>query len=187
MSVHLEAIVRFPWSGGRHPCLEVLAETVTALIGIESKRFEPFRSKSQTALSNAYWRPVWGNAMAGYERVRDELRAGTLPFRHLDAGQLVKHAFGLRTAAHRPGSTFGKRPALLYLHAEPVAWPDGRPVPGADVERHRAEIARFAALVDGDEVAFRSCTYGQLLATWRESGAANVQAHAAAVEGRFAP
>ncbi|WP_137102330.1 hypothetical protein [Azospirillum argentinense] len=64
-SVRLEALVRFPWAGGRHPCLDVLVETSAALIGIESKRFEPFRSKSETALSDAYWRPVWGDARAG--------------------------------------------------------------------------------------------------------------------------
>ena len=64
-SVSLEAIVRFPWSGGRHPCLDVLVETETALIGIESKRYEPFRAKSAPDHSDAYWRPVWGDAMAG--------------------------------------------------------------------------------------------------------------------------
>jgi hypothetical protein len=48
-----EAIVRFPWRGGRHPCLDLLIETDTALIGVESKRYEPFRSKSKTRLSEA--------------------------------------------------------------------------------------------------------------------------------------
>ena len=35
--------VRFPWSGGRHPALDCLVATPSALVGIESKRFEPFR------------------------------------------------------------------------------------------------------------------------------------------------
>src|SRR5947209_2825083 len=43
----LEAIVRFPWSGGKHPCLDALVETRDALIGIESKRYEPFRAKQE--------------------------------------------------------------------------------------------------------------------------------------------
>ena len=42
-SVALEQTVRFPWSGGRHPVLDVLVTTPAALIGIESKRFEPLR------------------------------------------------------------------------------------------------------------------------------------------------
>lgn len=172
--------MRFPWAGGRHPCLDVLAETTTAVIGIESKRFEPFRSKGKTALSDAYWRPVWGDAMAGFCRVRDGLHAGTLLCRHLDAGQLVKHAFGLRTAVHRTGSTLGKRPVLLYLHAEPTTWPDSRPVPGPDVAQHRAEIRRFAELVAGDEVEFRHCSYRQLLDGWAVSETKAVTAHAQA-------
>lgn len=60
LDVQLEAEVRFPWSGGRHPCLDVLIETRTALIGIESKRYEPFRGKPMPAFSDAYSRPVWG-------------------------------------------------------------------------------------------------------------------------------
>jgi len=185
-SVQLEAIVRFPWSGGRHPCLDVLVETETALIGIESKRYEPFRSKSETALSDAYWRAVWGDAMAGYERVRDELRPGALSFRHLDAGQLVKHAFGLRTAVHRPGSCYRKRPVLLYLHAEPAVWPDGRIISDAEIELHRVEVGRFAEMVVNDEVLFRSCTYRQLFAAWNESGTDDLRAHTEALMARFA-
>jgi hypothetical protein len=38
---------------GWHPCLDLLIETDTALIGVESKRYEPFRSKSKTRLSEA--------------------------------------------------------------------------------------------------------------------------------------
>jgi hypothetical protein len=46
-SIALESIVRFPWTGGRHPCLDVLIATKDALIGIESKRYEPFRTKAE--------------------------------------------------------------------------------------------------------------------------------------------
>ena len=55
----LEATVRFPWSGGRHPVLDCLVTTPSALIGIESKRFEPFRDKKPASFSDAYWRPCW--------------------------------------------------------------------------------------------------------------------------------
>jgi hypothetical protein len=97
LTVTLECVVRFPWAGGRHPCLDVLIETDTALIGIESKRYEPFRSEiteedSVTPWSTAYSRPVWGDAMRGYERIRDDLPAGRTKFARLDAAQLVKHA-----------------------------------------------------------------------------------------------
>ncbi|MCY4613766.1 MAG: hypothetical protein OXB94_09115 [Nitrospira sp.] len=59
-SLSLEATVRFPWSGGRHPVLDCLVTTVSALIGIESKRFEPFRGKKAASFCDAYWREVWG-------------------------------------------------------------------------------------------------------------------------------
>ena len=124
-SLSLEGIARFPWAGGRHPCLDVLIDTRDTIVGIESKRFEPFRSKGAASLSDAYWRPVWGKRMQGCEGVRNGLRDGSRRFQHLDATQLVKHAFGLRTAAARAG----KRAVLVYLHCEPLAWPDGRVLP----------------------------------------------------------
>jgi len=184
-SVHLEAVVRFPWTGGRHPCLDALIETRAALVGVESKRYEPFRTKPPVSLSNAYWRPVWGGAMTGYERVRDSLREATSPFARLDAAQLVKHAFGLRTAVHREQRFVGKQPVLLYLYTEPERWPDGRPVPSAEIDAHRAEIRDFAEVVTGDEVAFHACSYRELLSAW--SGGSNdvVRAHAAAITARF--
>lgn len=43
-----EVYVRFPRRGGRHPWLDVLVETRTHLIGIESKRFEPFQKRQET-------------------------------------------------------------------------------------------------------------------------------------------
>jgi hypothetical protein len=43
--VNLGQVVRFPWAGGYHPCLDALIETRSALIGIESRGCEPFRAK----------------------------------------------------------------------------------------------------------------------------------------------
>ena len=119
--VRLEAEIRFPWSGGRHPWLDVVVVTDTHLVGIESKRYEPCRTrKKEPGLSEAYDRPVWGDHMRGYCSVRDEVKAGRLRYEALDAPQLVKHAFGLRTAVHRDGGPFrGLTPVLVYLYAEP--------------------------------------------------------------------
>lgn len=190
--VTLETIVRFPWRGGRHPCLDVLVTTQTCLVGIESKRFEPFRPKIQEPLSDAYWRPVWGAAMKGFERVRNGIRDQTLVFSRLDAAQLLKHAFGLRTQAARlhenamrPNEN-AMRPILFYLYAEPQRWPDQRIISDAARHEHRAEISRFADLVAGDEVTFRSCSYRELLVGWLASPCAKIRAHSEAVSGRFA-
>lgn len=56
----IEETVRFPGSGGRRPVLDILIVAPTALIGVESKRFEPFRGAKSANFSRAYWRPVWG-------------------------------------------------------------------------------------------------------------------------------
>ena len=181
-SVELEGIVRFPWRGGSHPCLDVVVRTPGQLVGIESKRYEPFRCKPTPELSDAYWRAVWGEQMGGYAGVRDALRDGTLGFRHLDAAQLVKHAFGLRTEASRGASV---RPVLFYLHAEPARWPDGHAVDLGAMAAHRGEIERFAERVAGDEVRFVAATYAQVLSSWEASPVSAVGAHAAAVRQRF--
>ncbi|MBM1169625.1 hypothetical protein [Microvirga arabica] len=185
ISVRPEAIVRFPWSGGRHPCLDLLVETGNAVIGVESKRFEPYRSKSRATLSRVYWHRVWGDAMKGYESVRNGLDDDPLTFRRLDAAQLLKHAFGLRTAVHRNPAYAGKKPVLLYLFAEPEMWPDKRPLSHTDIATHRDEIRRFADLVAGDEVAFIWCTYSEVLDSWARTGDEWLVSHAAAVAKKF--
>lgn len=185
-SLSLEAIVRFPWAGGRHPCLDALIVTSTCLIGVESKRFEPFRSKGRVQMADTYCRPKWGPDMTGYERCRDGLRDRSWQFDRLDAAQLVKHAFALRTAVHNAPGLRGKRPVLLYLHAAPERWPDGRRlVPLDHHERHRHEIAKFSEVVTGNEVSFRSCSYAELLETWTAQPNQLVRDHAAAIARRF--
>lgn len=185
-SLTLEAIMRFPWSAGRHPCLDVSIVTGAGLIGVESKRYEPFRHKSAPTLSEAYWRPVWGDRMVGYESIRDGLRDQSLHFLKLDATQLVKHAFGLRTAVQREPRFHGKQPVLFYLFAQPAAWPDGRPIPLEEHETHRREIAVFANAVARDEVDFLSCSYRELLAEWTPSPNEAICRHALAVKAHFA-
>ena len=187
-SVSLETTVRFPWRGGCHPVLDCLVATPSALIGIESKRFEPYRDSKVADFSKTYWRPVWGDRMMGYERVRDSLRENPRQYAFLDAAQLVKHAFGLRSEIHRPGVHRGLTPILFYVHAEPEFRPTtGRRVDGAEIAGHREEIARFARLVEADEVAFVPCTYRRLLKAWRHDCGAEIGAHAEAVMARFSP
>ena len=178
LKVEVERQVRFPWRGGRHPWLDAAIETETHFIGVESKRFEPFRDRKTVAFSSAYDRDEWGSGMRAYEVVRDALKTGDLRYQFLDAAQLVKHAFGLITQARRSG----KVPVLLYLFAEPKI--RGKlTIQTAAHDRHRAEIADFSERVHGSGVTFVSSSYREWLATW--SGAA--AGHAAAVLDAFAP
>ena len=58
--------------GGRHPWLDALVVTPSALIGIESKRFEPYRfAKSPGSFSDAFWEREersWGGRMTRLSR-----------------------------------------------------------------------------------------------------------------------
>jgi hypothetical protein len=186
-SVKPEAIVRFPWRGGRHPCLDVLVVTADALIGVESKRYEPFRNKNAGEISAAFSSSVWGGKMAGYECCRDEIRdSGGGRFARLDVAQLVKHAFALRTAVHNVAKWVGKRPILYYLYAEPERWPGEKgALPLEDRVQHRAEIAAFSEMVPDDEVSLLSCSYSELLTGWSAQKDPMIRAHAAAVARHF--
>jgi hypothetical protein len=68
--VDVEYCARFPWSGGRHPWLDAVVETHRQLLGVESKRFEPFRDHKPASLSDAYDRKVWGSNMKPFEAMR---------------------------------------------------------------------------------------------------------------------
>jgi hypothetical protein len=180
--VTLEAEMRFPWSGGRHPWLDVGIETLTTLIGIESKRYEPFRPAKQTGFAEVYDSPVWGPNMGRYTRLQQDLVAGTASYQALDAVQLIKHAYGIRTRAEKRG--LGA--VLVYLYAEPPIWAgSGKPVDAKRVAAHRREIARFAETVAGDTVVFVPLHWEDLLAQWRKVPA--LSEHVAALRERFGP
>ena len=189
-SLELERTVRFPWRGGRHPVLDVLITTPDALIGIESKRYEPFRSKSQPSLCDTYWRPRWGQRTNGYQKIRDTLQRNRNYFARLDAAQLFKHALALRTQVNRVGEHQGLIPVLIYLYAEPVKWPStGKPVDKKAQDTHREEIEEFSNIVLDDEVHFIPITYRNLLWGWENDPnlPCDIHAHGEAVRECFAP
>lgn len=181
-AVEVEYCARFPWSGGRHPWLDAFIETSEEIIGVESKRFEPYRGRRhKIELSEAYDRKVWHDRMGPYETMRDKLRLGTESFELLDAAQLVKHAFGLVTE----GRAKSKRPYLVYLFAEPQKY-QGRFIDEDVKRKHREEIGRFSAAVNGAEVGFGSLSYREWLATWPDSDPALMD-HRAEIFKRFEP
>jgi hypothetical protein len=177
----LKATIRFPWSGGRHPLLDVLIETDTHVVGIESKRYEPFRRGPAGTFSKALDRPAWGQRMGPFEAIRDELKSGARSFQFLDAAQLVKHALGLRTHADK----LGKKPVLAYLYAEPQGWPNGKRLGPAKHEAHAAEARAFSGLVEGSEVEFVSWNYQTLLETFESSSCAALREHGRAIKKQF--
>lgn len=180
-SVDVEVQVRFPWSGGRHPWLDAGIFTETHLIGVEAKRLEPFRDSPSGNFAAAYDRPLWGTAMGQFEQLRDELRTGVTKYKHLDATQLVKHAFGLVTEARR----LNLKPALLYLFAEPAEL-KGKPISKLCIERHRLEIHDFSSKVAGAELAFHSLSYRDWISSWPHTDR-DIFEHGQALLKKFQP
>jgi hypothetical protein len=173
--VAVERELRFPWRGGRHPWLDAVLWTDAHVIGVESKRHEPFRDAKVAELSEAYDREVWGEGMEGWCAMRDALRAQPRRYRHLDAAQLVKHALGLASEGTRSGLS----PVLVYLYAEPQ---DADYSPDTFIA-HRREIEDFHAVVGGDRVRFAACSWRGWLACFTGEAAG----HARAIEKAFAP
>jgi hypothetical protein len=176
LSVDIERQMRFPWAGGRHPWLDAAVETATHLIGVESKRFEPFRDSKLAKLSPKYSSHGWGGDMEPWCAMRDRLLAEPAAFRYLDAAQLIKHGYGLVTEANR----LGKSPILLYLYAEPT---EGRAIPAKAFADHRSEITRFAAVVAGSSVRFSASSWREWLTTFPRG----LSGHADRLIDRFHP
>lgn len=121
--------------------------------------------------------------MRPFEDMRDGLAGGRTRFIFLDAALLVKHAFGLRTQ----GARRGRSAVLVYLYAEPKAYPDGRPVSKEEIAGHRAELASFTKAVSDPaaEVRFESLCYAELLAHWNLCPGEALRNHAVALSSRF--
>lgn len=179
--VEVEAEMRFPWAGGRHPWLDAAITTATTLVGVESKRYEPFRPKKATTFSEAYGSREWGPGMARWNAMRRAQEDGSQSYRCLDAVQLVKHAYGLRNQ----GLKRARGAVLVYLHAAPAHWASGKPVSPDAIARHEAEIADFARAVQGSDVVFAPLRWRDLLAAWAKNP--GTRAHAAALSARFGP
>lgn len=179
-TVELAAEMRFPWSGGRHPWLDVGISSATTLVGVESTRYEPFRPAKASGFAEVYDRPVWGDNMGRYTRLMHDLVAGKVVFRSLDAVQLVKQALGLRTRAEKRA----QGAVLVYLYAEPAVWAgSGKPLDPARIKLHHHEVAQFAGLVRGDQVTFAPLRWSDLLADWARHP--QLAAHVAALRERF--
>lgn len=179
-SVRLESVVRFPWKGGRHPNLDAVVTLPDRIIGIESKRYEPFRPRKWKPFEQTYFRD-WGKGMGPWMQIRDSIQQRRAAFRYLDAMQLAKHALGLMTEAGRRG-----RPAtLIYLCASPAAWADGREISAATHKAHWDEAEVLAEHVAGAAVPLVVLRWSDLLDQWESTP--ELAGHSVAMRQRFAP
>ncbi len=122
------------------------------LLAIECKFSEWLVPKRQRAgvFHDRYFPPgegAWREAgLPACQTLAEEMQAGRVYFRYLDARQLLKHALGLKAAQ-------AENVALLYLYFD---WP------GCLGDLHRAEIRRLTEST-GPELALRTLTYQRLV------------------------
>ena len=178
-TVELGVELQLPLRGVRHPRLDATVTTPTTLVGIASKRYQPFRPAKAVSFTEPFDARDWGRGMARFGALRKALTAGQQTYRQLDAVTLVKQAYALRTQSVKRA----RGAVLVYVHAEPQNWASGKPVEPAAIARHRTEVASFARAVKGDDVAFVALTWAELLAQWSKIPA--LVAHTAAVKGWF--
>lgn len=181
-AVDVECEARFPWSGGRHPWLDAMAVTGQHLIGIESKRFEPFRDSKLASFADTYLerRSLWPVTMETWFAALEALKRKPRHFRFLDAAQLIKHGLGIERTAARQSLL----PVLVYIFAEPAELA-GKPISPSDIRSHRAEAAEFAEMIGAGPVRFAAFSYRDWLDAW--PGAPALSAHRAAIMDRFNP
>jgi hypothetical protein len=178
-TVELAVEMQLPMRGTRHPRLDAVVTTPTTLVGIASARYQPFRPRKVTQFTEPFDTRDWGPGMARFGAMRKALTTGQQTYRHLDAVTLVKQAYGLRTQSVKRA----RGAVLVYMHAAPAQWANGKPVDPKAISRHQSEVAAFSRAVKGDDVAFVALGWADLLAAWSKAPA--LAAHAAAVTGWF--
>ena len=166
--VRLEERILIPHGGGS-PNLDVALERDGGgLVGIEAKLCEHLTATRPRPWKDAYRRPAMREELdPAWRAVFDDLLADEerAP-RHLDAGQLIRHALSLRGAGE-----------LVYLFWEPL---DGDEHP--EVRAHREEVARLLDRVGRDaSPGLRSVAWSETFAAWE----ADLPAHAAALQARY--
>ena len=144
-----------------------------SVVGVECKFLEPYSPrKRQGAFSESYFRGRrrWADVdLPWSQAVAENIFAGALTFRYLDAVQLLKHALALARA-------YRNRFSLWYFWYE-VSSP---------LEMvHQEEIQRFMELV-GSEVRFRAVSYQELHAKLSSVAAADHSRYLAYIGNRYA-
>ena len=169
--VRLEERLPIPHGGGT-PNLDVALPAPGGLVGVESKLTEHLAPARPRAWPPAYRRPAMAAALDdAWAGVFRSLLEGRWTPRHLDAGQLVRHALSLSGPRAAPGAR------LVLLFWEPV---EGATLP--EVRTHREEVAELLGRLGGAaSPRLHALSYGELLDAW----APVRPAHVAALRDRY--
>jgi hypothetical protein len=142
--------------GGTPPNFDVLLTGPSVVAGVESKLLETLGTHTARAWQDSYSRPQNLDLLSGgWRETLDAAMSGGYATKQLDAGQLLRHALGLRKQ-HPHRTTH-----LVYCYWEPT---NGDEIP--EVTAHRAEVADLALRVDSSEPFFHALSYAHLLDEW---------------------
>jgi hypothetical protein len=159
--------------GGRAPNLDVVLRDEARLLAVESKLTEQLSEKRAPKFSEAYDR-LESATHPSWWAIYKALVTRELTFNFLDAGQLVKHYFGIKARRIRDA-------CLIYLYWEPIDGNNHR-----EVLEHREEVARFAAVVRDPAVVFEPLSYLDLWMAWETLDNPRwLQRHVAALRERY--
>ena len=136
------------------PHLDVVLRRPGEIVAVESKCSEYVQGSDHEVVAPAYLKLAEAADDRSASKWFGALRI-VEKFLLLDGYQLVKHYLGLRKTFEAEAS----RLTLVYLFWEPPVSTN----PGAELfERHRSEIAEFAAAVEGDDSCeFVSLSYAE--------------------------
>ncbi len=165
--VVLEERLLIPHGGGA-PNLDVALPARTGtLTGVESKLTEHLAPARTRAWPPAYRRPAMAAALSPpWRALFTDLLDGRWAPRHLDAGQLVRHALSLRDGDHDLVLVFWE-PANAEEHPEVLA--------------HRAEVAQVLERVGDARPRLHALAWSAVLAGW----APHAPDHVAALRERY--
>lgn len=142
---------------GNAPNLDVvLGLSDDSIVAIESKFLEPYSSPHASGFKPKYFEDPAGEwsrrGLAGCQGVAEQIQAGNVAFRWLNAEQLLKHALGLANSKTQW--------MLWYVWFHPGS-PEGA--------EHAIEAETFSQLVREDGIGFRSVTYQDLYRRLRQT------------------
>ncbi|MBU0483923.1 MAG: hypothetical protein KKB30_05360 [Proteobacteria bacterium] len=142
--------------GGTPPNLDLLAESETDVVGVESKFLE-YLSPKKPKFADSYNKENLPQAEDCWLKLIEDLKETNS--QNLDTAQLVKHYLGLRKQFPSQSIT------LLYIFWEPKNWQDFKVF-----NQHKKEIHAFAEKVKNSAVNFVAQSYFELLCEWLEKG-----------------
>jgi hypothetical protein len=158
--VRLEERLAIPHGGGT-PNLDAALAAGAGVVGVESKLTEHLAPARPRPWRPAYLRPAMAAELrGGWAELFAELVDGSWVPRHLDAGQLVRHALSLRG-----------RHDLVLAYWEPA---DGDDLP--EVLAHRAEVRRVLARVGDAPPRLHAAPWTRIWDAWQAARPAHVAA-----------